>query len=301
MSRIVAAALLSLIGAPALAADLPMKAPPAPPPILSWTGCYAGVHVGAGSIDNQIDGGPFVTTVPGTLLPPALLGGAVVPMSGTDFGSSPSTAILGGQAGCSYQFASRLVVGVEGDANWAGFRAVGLQSASTTATLSSGAPSVPFSATASSTGTFSATTDVTATLTGRLGYAWDRLLLYGKGGGAWIRDSYSFAGSSTLSSCTSVQFVPPPPFCSNPGSTSSAFDFVGSDTRFGWTVGIGVEWAFTDQWSLKGEYDFLDFGRHAQALSDPILGSQFLSVRQQIDEVKLGVNYRWGGPFVASY
>jgi len=98
-----------------------------------------------------------------------------------------------------------------------------------------------------------------------------------------------------------VQFVPPPPFCSNPGSTSSAFDFVGSDTRFGWTVGIGVEWAFTDQWSLKGEYDFLDFGRHAQALSDPILGSQFLSVRQQIDEVKLGVNYRWGGPFVASY
>ena len=242
MSRIVAAALLSLIGAPALAADLPMKAPPAPPPILSWTGCYAGVHVGAGSIDNQIDGGPFVTTVPGTLLPPALLGGAVVPMSGTDFGSSPSTAILGGQAGCSYQFASHLVVGLEGDANWAGFRAVGLQSASTTATLSSGAPSVPFSATASSTGTFSATTDVTATLTGRLGYAWDRLLLYGKGGGAWIRDSYSFAGSSTLSSCTSVQFVPPPPFCSNPGSTSSAFDFVGSDTRFGWTVGIGVEW-----------------------------------------------------------
>ena len=76
---------------------------------------------------------------------------------------------------------------------------------------------------------------------------------------------------------------------------------ISSDTRFGWTVGIGVEWAFTDQWSLKGEYDFLDFGRHAQALSDPILGSQFLSVRQQIDEVKLGVNYRWGGPFVASY
>jgi len=53
MSRIVAAALLSLIGAPALAADLPMKAPPAPPPILSWTGCYAGVHVGAGSIDSS--------------------------------------------------------------------------------------------------------------------------------------------------------------------------------------------------------------------------------------------------------
>jgi hypothetical protein len=168
MSRIVAAALFSLIGAPALAADLPVKAPPAPPPIFSWSGCYAGVHVGAGWINNQIDGGPFVSTVPATLLPPALLGGAVVPMSGTDFGSIRSTATLGGQAGCSYQFASHLVVGVEGDANWAGFRAVGLQSASTTATLSSGAPSVPFSATASSTGTFSATTDLTATLTGHL-------------------------------------------------------------------------------------------------------------------------------------
>jgi len=298
---IVIAALLSLIGVPALAADLPVKAPLPPPPIFSWTGCYAGVHVGAGWINNQIDGGPFVTTVPSTLLPTALLGGAVVPISGTDFGSNRSTAILGGQAGCNYQFASHLVVGVEVDANWAGFRAVGLQSASTTATLLSGAPSVPFSATASSTGTFSTITDVTATLTGRLGYAWDRLLLYGKGGGAWIRDSYSFAGLSTISSCTSVHLAPPPPFCLNPTSTSSAFNFVGSDTRFGWTVGIGVEWAFTDQWSLKGEYDFMDFGRRALALSDPILGSQLVSVRQQIDEFKLGVNYRWGGPFVASY
>src|SRR6516225_7858786 len=106
MSRIVAAALLSLIGAPALAADLPMKAPPAPPPILSWTGCYAGVHVGAGSIDNQIDGGPFVTTVPGfasiikAATPAATGAAAEVPKKGSrPFPSAIGEAELGDETG----------------------------------------------------------------------------------------------------------------------------------------------------------------------------------------------------------
>ena len=73
------------------------------------------------------------------------------------------------------------------------------------------------------------------TATGKLGYAWDRLLVYGKGGGAWIganNPSLTVNGAGTA-------------------LTSS------TTNNFGWTAGVGVEWAFAGNWSARAEYDYI--------------------------------------------
>src|SRR5215468_9641006 len=68
------------------------------------------------------------------------------------------------------------------------------------------------------------------------------------------------------------------------------------ETRVGWTVGAGVEWAVWDNWSVKLEYDYLDFGSRTVTFNDPLLGANNISISRRISEVKLGVNYRFGSP-----
>ena|SRR5438093_3839601 len=63
----------------------------------------------------------------------------------------------------------------------------------------------------------------------------------------------------------------------------------------------GVEWAVLRYWSVKGEYDFLDFGRHTVTFTDPVFGGASVNVRQQISEVKFGINYRFGPGLVPMY
>ena len=94
-----------------------------------------------------------------------------------------------------------------------------------------------------------------------------------------------------------MQFVPPPPTCvfSNP-TVVTPFNFGASETRVGWTVGAGVEWAVWENGSVKLEYDYLDFGSRTVTFNDPLSGPANISVSQRISEVKLGVNYRFGSP-----
>jgi outer membrane immunogenic protein len=92
---------------------------------------------------------------------------------------SPSGTVIGGQFGCDYQFAPNWVAGVEGGISGAtmkGDRTVGL-SDGTTAMVT-------------------ARTDFLGSVTGRLGYAADRWLLYIRGGGAWAGDKYTITGNS---------------------------------------------------------------------------------------------------------
>jgi outer membrane immunogenic protein len=73
-------------------------------------------------------------------------------------------------------------------------------------------------------------------------------------------------------------------------------------TRSGWTVGAGVEWAFGSNWSTFVEYDHYGFG--SKTVSFTFAGGFINSVdfKQDIDTVKIGVNYRFGGsPVVAKY
>ena len=88
-----------------------------------------------------------------------------------------------------------------------------------------------------------------ASVTGRVGYAWDRFLVYGKGGGAWAHDKYSISNLNCAFFTT----------CNLTGSTD----------RVGWTAGVGVEWAFAPNWSALVEYNHYGFGNKSISFTDP--------------------------------
>src|SRR5262249_55126202 len=97
----------SLIAGPAMAADMPLKAPPPPPVyIYSWTGCYVGGFGGGlpASKDYALTGST----------PLAL----AIPVPDAFGGHNASSGIGGIQAGCNYQFAGGWVIGIQGDYGW---------------------------------------------------------------------------------------------------------------------------------------------------------------------------------------
>jgi outer membrane immunogenic protein len=107
-----------------------------------------------------------------------------------------------------------------------------------------------------------------STLTGRVGYAVDNTLWYVKGGAAWAETDFSIAGIGV------------------------------SETRNGWTIGGGLEYGFTPNWSAKLEYNYLDFGK------DSIAAPIGVQADTQVHLFKAGLNYRfdWGkAPVVARY
>src|SRR5213075_335042 len=177
----------------------------------SWTGCYIGGHIGGGwgRETVSIPDLAFTAGVPPGTVPP---GFSVPSVTGNTSG-----VLGGGQVGCNYQFAPNWVIGIEGDGEAADIKG------DATATV------------LGITGTAHARTDWIASVTGRLGYTWDRWMLYAKGGAAWAGDKYS---------------ADIPIFAEH---------ILASQTRAGWTVGGGVEWAFWQNWSAKVEYDFYDF------------------------------------------
>src|SRR6266851_8827093 len=276
-------AVAALVAAPAMAGDLPINAPlyaplyRAPPIIaLNWTGCYLGGHVGGGFIDKKL-GGPFVdNAVPSTFGAPTSF---AISDPSTDLNS---TGLLGGgQVGCNFQFAANWVIGFEADASGANQQGGGDSRLITEGAVLNGTlPGI--TTVVSSNGTAASRTDFIATATGRLGYTFGRLgegMVYAKGGAAWANNRYQFNGQVLIS----PSFVTP-------------FNFGASETRVGWTVGAGVEWAVWQNWSVKLEYDYLDFGSRTVNFNDALLGTANISVSQRISEVKLGVNYRFGSP-----
>jgi len=108
----------------------------------------------------------------------------------------------------------------------------------------------------------------------RLGYAVDNVLLYAKGGVALAGDKFNVIGS--------FQGTP--------------FAFEGLDNRLGWTVGGGVDWAFSRHWSVNLEYDYYQFGHGAILMSDPINAfAGIVDVRQNVQVIKAGLNFHiWG-------
>jgi outer membrane immunogenic protein len=195
---------------------------------------------------------------------------------------------------CNLQFATNWVVGIEADASWANPQGGGASNQQTrSATLIGNLPG--FTTVVSSNGFASSKTDFITTATGRLGYTFGRLgqgMVYAKGGAAWARDKYQFYGQVSTTGC--VQIVAAQ--CAVNATIVTPFNFAASETRLGWTVGAGVEWAFWDAWSVKLEYDYLDFGSRTVTFNDALFGAATINVSEHISEVKLGVNYRFGSP-----
>jgi opacity protein-like surface antigen len=132
-----------------------------------------------------------------------------------------------------------------------------------------------------------------ATAAARLGYAWTpRSLLYVKAGGAFAGETASVTcnlgplnGHQAFQNCYNPSV---PPVLANPFTDLINSPSVGT-TRVGWTVGFGTEFALTDRWSIKGEFDWLDFGTKSLTLSD----GTFLNSTLRIAEGKIGVNYKF--------
>jgi outer membrane immunogenic protein len=150
------------------AADLRAPAykapPPAPAPVFSWTGCYAGPHVGWGWSKKDITASNNASG------------------SGTHRGSNSITAsgaVYGSQVGCNYQFSGNWVVGVQGD--YAATDINGRQHN----------PLFPLDNDAIN----SVKIDWLATITGRIGWAVNQYLFYAKGGGAWVHDRWTIQDS----------------------------------------------------------------------------------------------------------
>jgi outer membrane immunogenic protein len=120
---------------------------------------------------------------------------------------------------------------------------------------------------------------------GRLGWAWNSILLYGTGGLA-----YGYVADNV-----SVNTVPP-------FSTTHGFS---NSTRVGWAAGAGIEWAVAPGWSVKGEYLRVDLGTRTDRQTFAVSATDFLDYRfkHAYDIVRVGLNYKlnWGGPVVAKY
>jgi outer membrane immunogenic protein len=157
-----AAAAFSLLTGSAFGADLemPLKQPLAPAPF-TWTSCYAGVQVGGGWGQTNVNDSA----------------GILSPSTGFAIASTGDSGILvGGEIGCDYQFAPNWVVGIEGAAAWSNI-------AGNSAIATPGLPS--------DSATLTENTDLLTSITPRVGYVWNYWLVYAKGGVAWAGNRYS--------------------------------------------------------------------------------------------------------------
>ena len=179
--------------------------------------------------------------------------GSISDTLGSTFGTTTNTSFVGGgQVGVNYEFWGGVVIGAEAMFDW-------VPNTSNTITV---------------TGTGGNT--ATATINNRW-LTWDRVLLYGKGGGA-------FVGANSPGITVNGA---PATFSSTPSSTNS-----------GWTAGIGVEWAFYGNWSARAEYDFIGLQNRSYTVAPgtPAFGGDTINVNNRnIQLVTAGVNYKFGG------
>ena len=221
-----------------------------------WTGFYVGGFTGA-TVGRSDWAFPDLVGVPGTAS-----------------SVNPRTAgLLGGvDAGYRKQFGS-WVVGVEGDL------------AATNAKGGTSCFSNPINVIFGGAIETNCNNDVRwmATATGKLGYAWNRVMLYGKAGGAWADNGLDVSCNGDPNfqfNCTAANSLV------NPGIAHA----VATVHQFGWTAGIGFELALNRNWSAKAEYDYLNFGTQNVVLTD----TTRVSLRQDFNQVKIGLNYRFG-------
>jgi outer membrane immunogenic protein len=260
-----------LIGSAAFAADLPVYAPPAP--IFTWTGIYIGGQIGyawASGNNNFTGFDPFFPRPPAIVGAQPLLAAGGGTFLSSSAGGTPSGVIGGANVGYNYQI-NQWVLGIEGSVD---------------GTSLSNTAVVAFPDGTSLTAHTKA--DIQGSIRGRLGIAWDRALIYGTGGVA-------FGGFNTDVSILN----PAVPFFAN-GNVSN--------TRVGWTVGGGIQYAITNNWSVRAEYRYTNWG----TLSDGRLAAVaapgvFFNGNRHLNQnqVQVGFDYKFDlfspGPGVARY
>jgi len=242
---LVTASLIALgAAAPAVAADLAArpytKAPAMIAAVYDWSGFYIGANGGWGSSRSSWDFLPGVVT----------------------FGEGSHDAsggTVGGQVGYRWQ-AGTWVFGVEAQGNWADFTGNNVSQFNNAFRNQS-------------------KIDAFGLFTGQVGYAWNNVLFYVKGGAAVTSNKYNINTAG-----------------------GALFANTGDDTRWGGTVGVGLEYGFAPNWSVGIEYDHMFMQDKTYAFTTP--GGVFFGtdrIRQDVDLVTVRVNYRLGGPVIAKY
>ncbi len=135
----------------------------------------------------------------------------------------------------------------------------------------------------------SATSEWFATLAGRIGYADGPSLFYFKGGAAWTRDHFT-----NLATCAGSQ-----PTTRNGISAACGDTFYANQNRLGWLIGGGIEYLFATNWSLKIEYNYMDFGSRSVSFEDTGTGFFTEEIHQRVHIAKIGFNYHFGGGAMA--
>jgi outer membrane immunogenic protein len=270
---------LGLVNA-ASAADMAVKARPVVAPIVvtDWTGFYLGGAIGGRWSDDS-----WTTTCQSTGFFATCnnFPDRFVTNNPQKFNSSAFRGSIYG--GYNWQVSS-WVVGVEGDFGWADNKKTnagipGLESPTVV-----GAPGLD-------TSTVKQTWD--AGLRGRVGVlVAPTVLLYGTGGVA-------FAHIEVSSHCGTVFPVGWCGLAANIGRTDTT-----STDRAGWTLGGGGEVMFGQNWLLRGEYRYADFGRFSfQQLAGPTsnIDAFNATIRYRTHTALVGLAYKFGGPVVAKY
>jgi outer membrane immunogenic protein len=254
---VVGAGLLSIAGfvGAASAADLPArtytKAPAIVAPVYDWSGLYLGLNGGGASSHECLT----ITSIAGAAITP-----------NSEGCHNATGGLAGGQIGYRWQ-TTNWVFGVEAQGDWADLKG---SNASLTALI-------PY--------TNQTKIDGIGLFTGQVGYAWNNVLLYVKGGAAVTDNQYtSFFPVGNVFAAAGVPFN------------------TASDTRWGGTVGTGIEVGFAPNWSVAAEYDHLFMGNpNVTFPASGIAVTRSDNIRQDVDMGTVRLNYRFGGPVIAKY
>jgi outer membrane immunogenic protein len=274
---------------PAKAADLPVKALPAPA-AYNWSGCYIGGNAGAkwGRFDGSVD------TAGGSILIPGV---GLVPFAPGHVDLDPinaSSVAAGGQLGCRWENRDHWVFGIEGDFDWTDLHG--------TSTVNGLNPPFPCTTGICNGDTFTLRSHWESSARIILGHSFDRWLVYATGGWAFTQASMDANFVPTI--VGGITF---------PGAS-------GSDSKVlnGGTVGLGAAYALGQNWEVGAEYRYtyyqaagFNLGNVTAFCAAPIVGggapvcastSATGHAALQTNEILFRLNYRfdWARPVVAS-
>ncbi len=227
-----------------------LSRPPSALHPFDWSGIYLGA-----------DGGYGWEAAKGTLTDAA--GNILAPYS-----YSVTGPFAGVFLGANAQF-NQLVVGVEGD--WQKSNLTGNnQQQAPIGTAGGSLPGGPF--------TISTTIKDYESIRGRLGFAFDRFLVFGTAGWAWGDPSVSYALLGTSPPTPPFQGAP---FVSNGGASN------------GWTAGAGLDYAFTDDVFGRIEYRYTNLG--ISSFVNVAANAADSANKVPINDFRLGIAYKFGG------
>ena len=252
---------LATLTAGAMAADLPSRrvapAPYVAVPVFTWTGFYLGVNAGYG-FSTAGNGNNSVFLPAGTFAAPnAAVAGTLITS-----GRSNDGFVGGGQVGYNYQFGN-FVIGLEADAQYADLSSN--RRNGTVFVPVAGGAGLPAAFVGGSVATG---LDWFGTVRGRVGYAWDRLLVYGTGGFAYGE------------------------------GPNNNFGFGRSGIRTGWTGGGGVEYAFTPNVTAKVEALYVNLETPRNGVvgvigNVPVVVANTRRFDNEFVVVRAGLNYKF--------